>query len=364
MKIKLRAHIRTKILIYGILCNIILIIISGALLIKVRQVRNTGTPIPRVYQMPSVTPTLIPTISPVPLPTATITPTRQPLKVIFGVGSQAGPAMDFRIVKEAPIRMLTSWYNGPNDLTWMQIQKNDLVPRLYAKKYIVHLVTWSDVPENEIQTPHGTACGRPYPVSTGIIDDMKRLAEIYNGPGPMYVTLFTEFQTYTCTDNNWIGNENYYLTLKDNFRIIKNIFHQYAPNSKVAFSWGGWISRYDDSLHQGGRSLFAHFADVLGESDFSAFQAMESDTNVQEILDMTRILGSYRRPVMLAHYMPHSQSQAVFHSDIEKIFTDEIMSQLVRYGLFAMSFMENGPINNNETDYQLVKKGITKYGRQ
>ena len=271
--------------------------------------------------------------------------------------------MDFRLVKEAPVKMLTSWYNGTSDLEWMRIQQNDLVPRLYKNKYIVHLITWTDLPELEIDTPHGKACGRPYPVSTKVVEDMKHLAQIYNGPGIMYVSLFTEFQTFTCVDNNWIGNENYWNTLKDNYRQIKNIFHQYAPNSKVSLSWGGWQSSYDDPVNKGGRSLFPYFADVIKESDFASFQSMESDTNVDDISDMTRILGSYGKAVMLAHYKPANESNAVYDNDLKVIFTDEKMRELTKNGLFAISFMDSELIDESETSYQIVKNGIIKYAK-
>ncbi len=314
---------------------------------------------------PSSAPTLFPTPTASPSPTLTPTIAAAPVasKILFGIGSQAGPAMDFKLVKEAPVHMLTSWYNGPSDLVWMRVQQNDLIPRLYANHYVVHLITWTDLPEEDIQTPHGPACGRPYPVSDQVVEDMKQLAQIYNGPGPMYVSLFTEFQSFTCTDNNWIGNENYWMTLKDNFRKIKDIFHQYAPQSKVGLSWGGWQSGYDDVENKGGRSLFPYFADVLSESDFTDFQAMESDTNIPEMLAMTGILGAYGKPVMLSHYKPSSGSEDVFNADMRKLFTDEVMQQLIRKGLFAFSFMDSENIDSSETTYQLVKNGILKYGK-
>ena len=65
-----------------------------------------------------------PTSTPTPQPTLSPTPTPKPAtKIIFGIGSQAGPAMDFRLVKEAPVHKLSSWYNGPSDLEWMRVQK-------------------------------------------------------------------------------------------------------------------------------------------------------------------------------------------------------------------------------------------------
>jgi hypothetical protein len=332
-----------------------------AIFFKPANETQTTTPV----AVPSPFPTATETPTATPAPSNTIVPTKPPVenKILFGVGSQAGPAMDYRLVKEAPVHMLSSWYNGTRDLEWMRIQQNDLIPRLYKNKYVVHLITWTDLPEETIQTPHGTACGRPYPVSSQVVEDMKQLAQIYNGNGPMYVTLFTEFQTYTCTDNNWIGNENYFNSLKDNFRKIKDMFHQYAPRSKVALSWGGWQSTYDDPVNKGGLSLFPYFADVIKESDFAAFQAMESNTNVQEILDMTRILGAYGKPVMLAHYKPANDSQEVFDNDMRKILTDEVILKLVNNGLFAFSFMDYNQIGNSEASFQLVKKGIQKYGK-
>jgi hypothetical protein len=330
-----------------------------------KQKQNLN-PIALVSESHSPTPTSPPNIEATLIPTLTQSPTPSPIpapKIIFGIGSQAGPAMDYKLVKEAPVHMLTSWYNGPKDLEWMRVQQNDLIPRLYKKKYIVHLITWTDLPEVEIQTPYGPACGRPYPVSTQILNDTKQLAEIYNGPGAMYVTLFTEFGTFTCTDNNWIGNENYYKTLIDNYIKIVDIFHTYAPHSKVALSWGGWISRYDDKVNQGGQSLIPHFANAIAKSDFTAFQTMESDTNISDILEMTHLLGAYKKPVMLSHYKPTNNSQKVMDNDMKKLFTDEIMSKLIKSGLFAISLMDSEQIDNSDVTYQLVKNGIQKYGK-
>lgn len=361
-------NIKVVILI-GLIC---LILISSLAIVLSSRKKNASELSPKelsTITQPTATITTVPTstltstATITPSPTIKVSPAKSSSKILFGIGSQAGPAMDFRLVKEAPVHMLTSWYNGPKDLEWMSVQKNDLIPRLYAKGYIVHLVTWTDLPENTIETPYGSACGRPYPVSTQVVEDMRRLAQIYNGDGPLYVSLFTEFQTYTCTDNNWIGNENYWQTLKDNFRKIKDAFHQYAPQSKVALSWGGWQSGYDDTVNKGGRSLFPYFADILKESDFADFQAMESDTNIQEMLAMTSILGAYGKPVMLSHYKPSSGSQEVFDNDMRKLFTDEVIQQLTRNGLFAFSFMDDENINNSETSYQLVKNGVQKYGK-
>lgn len=327
-----------------------------------QKVEATLIPLPTQKPILKAKTTLILTTTPTALPTI-LPPVSSSSKIIFGIGSQAGPAMDYRLVQESPIHMLTSWYNGSKDLEWMSVQKNDLIPRLYAHNYIVHLITWTDLPEEEIMTPHGPACGRAYPVSPQVVEDMKQLAQIYNGSGTMYVSLFTEFPSFTCVDNNWNGNENYWRTLQDNYRIIKDNFHQYAPNSKVSLSWGGWLNRYDDTINQGGRSLFPYFAEVMKESDFISFQTMESDSNVNDITNMTSILTAYGKPIMLAHYKPSNSSSEVFDADMRQLFTDAVIHQLANNGLFAISFMDDEIINNSETSYQLVKNGIQKYGK-
>src|ERR1044071_9720671 len=107
-----------------------LLVFLGAFLLigKSQNTLPVPTSVPSFTTIPSPTPTSTP--SPTPKPTPTPTP-KPPAKIIFGIGSQAGPAMDYKLVKEAPVHMLTSWYNGPSDLVWMRVQQNDLIPRLY-----------------------------------------------------------------------------------------------------------------------------------------------------------------------------------------------------------------------------------------
>jgi hypothetical protein len=67
---------------------------------------------------------------------------------------------------------------------------------------------------------------------------MMKLAQIFNGKGPLYVSLFAAFQTYACVNNQWVGSENYWRALKDQYRAAHAIFHHYAPNSRVSLCWG------------------------------------------------------------------------------------------------------------------------------
>jgi hypothetical protein len=69
--------------------------------------------------------------------------------------------------------------------------------------------------------------------------------------------------------------------------------------------------------------MVPYFADVLMASDFQSFQAMQSDSNVEDIRAMVKLLGPYG-PVMLAHYKPDNASQATFESDLQIMLTDPI----------------------------------------
>ncbi len=284
-------------------------------------------------------------------------------KVLFGIGTEADGALNTRLSRESPVHMLTSWYNGPGDLAWMGGWQAKLVPDAYAAGYALHLVVFSNSPERSIATPRGLACGRDYPLSPGFLDDMHRLAQTYSGTGPLYVTMFTEFQTYPCIDNQWLGNENYFRALQDQYIAAKNIFHQYAPNSHVSLGWGGWQARFDDPARGGGRSLFPYFADVMNASDFQSTQAMQSDTNVADMQDMIRTLHNYGTgQVMVAHYKPDNGAQATFDADTQAMLTDDYLLRATTNGLFAFSFMDNANLAASEPSYQFVKNAVVRYG--
>jgi hypothetical protein len=289
-------------------------------------------------------------------------------RLLFGIGPEANFARVTPLARQAPVRMLTSWYNGPGDLAWMAGWRRGEVPRAYAAGYRLHLIVYSGDAEGPIPTAHGQACGRAYPLSDRFPDDMRRLARIFAGPagGPrLYVSLFTEFQTYPCTDNAWNADPAataYYRALKDRYRATQAIFHQLAPNARVSLSWGGWQARWDDRATGAGRSLFRHFADVLRAADFQSFQAMANDTNTADIRAMVRTLGAYG-PVMLAHYKPDNGSGAVFAADLRAILTDRYLADVTRHGLFAMSFMDDANLAASAELHGFVRGAIRRYAR-
>ena len=181
---------------------------------------------------------------------------------------------------------------------------------------------------------------------------------------PLYVTLFTEFQTFPCVDNQWnpdVATTNYYKALKDRYRDAYSVFHRLAPNAKVSLGWGGWQARWDAPATGGGRSLLPHFDDVLRLSDFQSFQAMASDTNVADVRAMTGLLGVYG-PVMVAHYKPDHRSPATFAADLRTMLSDAYLDELHGAGLFAFSFMDHTDLSADESMFQLAKAAVQHRG--
>jgi hypothetical protein len=334
---------------------------------------SAGSPSPSVVATP--VPTAIPTSVPTPVPTAVPTPVPTPAPtpppassqlILFGLGPTVDSSRDARLTRESKVGLLTAWYNSPNDLGWMtDAYHRDMYAKQYAAGKSLHLIVWTGDAETSFVTAYGSACGRQYPLSPRFINDIKAVAGAFAGSGQLYVTLFTEFQTYPCADNAWNATPevNAYLrALKDRYLEARQAIRSVAPNARVSLGWGGWQARWDDPGKGGGRSMFQYFADVMGASDFQSFQAMQSDTNVNDVRAMTRTLGAWG-PVMLAHYKPNSGNQATFDGDTTAMLTLSFLTEMRGYGLFAWSFMDQANLNASETTYQRVREAVNLFGR-
>ena len=277
----------------------------------------------------------------------------------FAMGSEPDGALRTPLAQQAPVKMLTSWYAGHSDLAWITSWHSSFIPSLYARGYVLQLVVWSGGPQVHFNTAYGPACGLPYPVSPQFLQDMIPLAKTFQGNGPLYVSLFAEFSTYTCQNNDWVGNENYYTALKDQYRAALTIFHTYAPNSRVSICWGSWLGRYDDPSVIGGRSFINKFSDIMSISDFQSFQSMETDSNVADVLNMTKILHRWGK-VLLSYYQ---SSPATFNADVHAMFTDTYMANVMANGLFGFGFMKDDDLSAPNSPFLFVKNAVIRYAR-
>jgi hypothetical protein len=284
-------------------------------------------------------------------------------RILFGLGPTAEGARKGALAASAPLGMLTTWFNGHGDLSWMSGWKNTEIGRDYAAGYAMHLVVWSGASQTKIQTRYGEACGQAYPLSGEFLEDMSQLARIWAPPRGkrLFVTLMTEFQTYACRGNEWSAEPAttaYFEALKDQYRAALAIFHQQAPGSEVSLGWGGWQARWNNPAVGGGRSLFKHFADVMKQSDFESFEVINSSTPASDIGAMTRTLSAYG-PVMLAYFQPNEDETRA--SVLQHVLSRSFLAQLAGERLFSLSFMNERFMANEPTSFTIVRNAIRRY---
>jgi hypothetical protein len=281
-------------------------------------------------------------------------------RLLFGLGPTADAAMASPLTQGAPVDLITTWFNRPEDLEWLSGWRDNLIPQVYAEGKAHHLIVFNEGSSGVTETPYGPACGLLYPISDRFDDDMRDLAALF-GRGPLFVTMFSEFQTYPCQHNQWEGAEAYYRALQDRYLAAVEIFHSANPLARVGLGWGGWQARWDDPSVGGGRSLIPRFADVMERSDYVAFQAMQTDGNAEDILEMTRLLRPYG-PVLLAHYLPDDESEAVWDEDTSRIFTDDYIDEVTEAGLFGFAFMDPLLLDEDPARMQRAITAVRRYG--
>jgi hypothetical protein len=262
--------------------------------------------------------------------------------------------------------MLTSWYNGPNDLGWIRRWRRGVVLPAYRRGLALHLVVWDGGSEGELTSKYGRACGRSYALSDRFLRDMRVLARTFAGSRTdrLFVTLFAEFQTYPCRDNEWSPDAEttaYYEALKDQYRAALSIFHREASGSDVSLGWGGWQADWNSPAVGGGRSLFPHFADVMQASDFQSFQSLESPAAARDAKAMTEVLGRYG-PVMLAFYKPKEAPTPVLDKTLAAFLSARNLDVLQQNGLFALSFMDTSFLKARPSTLALVERVVRRSG--
>lgn len=287
-------------------------------------------------------------------------------RVLFGLGPEADGARASQLVRDAPVRMLTSWFNGTSQLSWMTGWKSTEVPRDYAAGFAMHLVVWSGQGYSEVPTRYGTACGQAYPLSHQFLLDIEQLAGIFRPPRGrrLYVTLLTEFQTYACKGNEWSGDPQstaYLKALQDQYLAALRIFHTLAPGSDVSLGWGGWQARWNNPAAGGGRSLFAHFANVMRRSDFQSFEVIGSDSDASDILAMTRELGRFG-PVMLAYYKPREDSIDTARAHLAAVLSPQFLGRVTRAGLFGIGLMDDRLVGGDPHSLAIATASIRRFG--
>ncbi|MBP2472162.1 hypothetical protein JOF53_001034 [Crossiella equi] len=262
-------------------------------------------------------------------------------ELLFGLGDQLNSALAAELVRETPVRVLTTNYHKPSDLTKLASWRDALVADAYAQGYALHMVVadWeTDDPEVPVDTEYGVGCGRAHPLSADFPRHMRTLARAFAGKAdgpPLYVTVFQEIKKFACVDGAYAAEPAttaYYRALQDRYREVR----EEAPNARVALGWDAWQARDDDPGTGAGRSMFAHFAETLRASDFQSVLAKQPDGNVEDVRGSVRALGAYA-PVMVAAY-GNKRTAEVIGRDVRALFTEHSLAELTRHRLFAWNF--------------------------
>lgn len=271
---------------------------------------------------------------------------RSPAHVLWGIGDELGPAIDSPLYRNGIANMVTAWYNGPADLAWASgYSQPSTVSDIYGSGKAIELVVFL--------ADHPT-----YAVSDQFQHDIKTLVTAMRGSGPhygpLYVVLFTEWETYS-------SDPAYPTALKRAYLSAVNAVHSAYSGARVALGFGG----YEWSQQSPHRDL-SFWRDAIGASDFTAVQAMQdckSNVNGQNVLvpqirASVRQLGSYGKPVMISHFKlwgdPVCQVAAFEHFAGE-VLTADSLDQLTADGLFAWGFMNDYYINGLPTSPDTVR---------
>lgn len=287
-------------------------------------------------------------------------------KILFGLGGDAVPALRSPVMT-AGIGMVTTWYHKSDQLDQFEGWRADLIPRTYGSGRAMHLVvaTWDD--GESLETRFGRACGQAYPLSEEFLTDMRRLARAFAGPAdgpPLYISMFHGLQKLSCANTGYLADPattNYYLALKERYFTLLKLFHDEAPNAKVALNWDGWTASHDEPEIGAGRSMFQYFVEAMSVSDFQSFNAFVKEGNAEHIRQMVEVLGRYG-PVMVSYFGPHENSIAVYQRDPRETFTPETMSLLAAEGLFAFSFRDDEVLRSSPETMTLATGIIRDYG--
>jgi hypothetical protein len=274
-------------------------------------------------------------------------------RILFGLGDEISAAVSAPLYRHGGVDMVTSWYNGPADLGWMSgYAQTNIISGLYQQGKALELVVWlADYPL--------------YAVSSQFQSDLAKLITVFkgNGPyyGPLYVVLFTEFETYS-------SQPGYDLQLRSAYLTSVKTIHASDRQASVALGFGG----YDWNAANPKRNL-TFWQPAIAVSEFTAFQAMQDDASVggngqnivvPEIEDAVRQLGSYGKPVMISHFElwgdPSGASQA-FARVAGTLLKRSELNKLRSEGLFAWDFMGDDYVSDPGPGLSYAEAAVAQY---
>jgi hypothetical protein len=274
-------------------------------------------------------------------------------KLIFGMGDEISGAEATPIYNASPINMVTSWYNDPGDLSWMSgYTGTGQIEQIYAAGKANELVV--DLNSDP-----------SYAVSSQFQTDIATLTSIFKGKGPvygpLYIVLFTEFDTYEP------GNTAYVSQLMTAYIKAVGVIHSVDPQAKVSLGLGG----YNWSSSPTATTDLSLETTAIQDSDFVAVQAMQDCSNEGQLENEVHAsiaqLSTFHKPIMVSYMklwgtssnIPcQTSAMSTFEADI---FNDATLTTLTSEGLFAWGFMDDNYINAPGASFSTAVSDIERY---
>ncbi|MDR1681951.1 MAG: hypothetical protein LBS25_00970, partial [Candidatus Symbiothrix sp.] len=262
-------------------------------------------------------------------------------KILWGYGANFSGYANSEMGKQSDLKILSHWYNGIIDHSWIFGYPSQTISNWYAQGYGIQLMVWlgpgahsksMDYAAGDVITVNGKDYYFP--------DDLERLINVFKGSGPvygpLYVVLFSEIETY--------GSDVAYKNkLQQSYLNCVQLIHSLCPWAEVGLGFGG----YGWNGSQLSTRDLSFWAPSINASDFVCTQSMQQYNNwtqqTYQIRSAVKQLGSYGKPVMISHFeiwetpnileFAPRQSKPAFKSFMDNMYTEQSLGDLYDDGL-------------------------------
>lgn len=292
-------------------------------------------------------------------------------KIQWGMGANFGGYANSELGKQTDLRILSHWYNGIIDHSWIFGYSPKTISDWYAKGYGIQLMVWLGPGAHSQSMAYAagdiiTVNGKDYYFPA----DLERLIKVFGGSGPvygpLYVVLFSEVETY--------GSDTAYKNkLQKSYLDCVELIHKLCPWAKVGLGFGGYGW---DGSKPSSRDL-SFWEPSIDASDFVCTQSMQQYDNWEQqtyqIRSAVKQLGGYGKPVMISHFeiwetpnvleFAPRQTKPAFMNFMNDMYTDDSLDELYADGLrmwvytgksfirdlSGMNFNDTTFVHNNQT---------------
>jgi hypothetical protein len=277
-------------------------------------------------------------------------------QILWGYGDNFSGYANSGLGKQSDLKILSHWYNGPQDSWIWGYSGTNTISSYYAQGYGIQLIVWLGPGAfgSGANSSMNYAAGDVVSLQSGkecwFPEDLRHLIEVFKGDGPvygpLYVVLFSEVETYYNSNDNAYKNK-----LQQAYLDAIESIHEIYPYASVGLGFGG----YGWPVNSIGNRDLSFWSPSIAASDFVCTQSMQQydhwTENTFQIRSAVKQLGQYGKPVMISHFKiwgnPNSepmgprQTKPAFENFMDNMFTEQSLSDLYDDGLRMFVFMDD-----------------------